>query len=590
MAMDPFTATLADFRQWADTTRRKLAGDPGTDAGELLTLFDLMQENLGLERPGDLGEGDLEELLLRVYPSEILVLDRADTEDTVPAVRDFLSYLTERGEVPEGTARALERELDRVAPRFTDAVMDAADWDPDDDDEGLDLDIKEAFGLPDQMPPIRLPPADQLAAEARRAPLISQLAALADWVGTGRPVDENAELAGAAAAEAAAALGISVPDLDYLRWLALDMGFIELDDDEAHAVAGEEAQAWRDSDDDRALEIWEAAFTLVLDALDVAASLDPRRSRALDFSGHGVGLATVLFLAKAEGVSVADASEVIRTSSAGELAPGEAEKAWQSWVRAHGDPARLLLDRMTQLGAVVVSDGDDGERARLTPLGLAAVRHQFLRVGVEIPLLPSPEHMTAADLLAIADGVPEEEFEAETAAWLAHRAPEAAARDLLSAAAVSDPASRMLAVALATRLGAAAEPAWRDALDRRELRGYAKAALTGGDLKDPEADAPPGLELGEDDLAWVLIDALVTDGWGDPDDAEPGPAELAERLREAIPPGQDQAAFEMMARVPHPDGPNVLTTIGRHHPDKKIAKLARKAAYKAATRQAARRG
>jgi hypothetical protein len=33
----------------------------------------------------------------------------------------------------------------------------------------------------------------------------------------------------------------------------------------------------------------------------------------------------------------------------------------------------------------------------------------------------------------------------------------------------------------------------------------------------------------------------------------------------------------------------VLTVIGRCHPDKKIAKLARKAAYKAASRQAARR-
>ncbi len=45
----------------------------------------------------------------------------------------------------------------------------------------------------------------------------------------------------------------------------------------------------------------------------------------------------------------------------------------------------------------------------------------------------------------------------------------------------------------------------------------------------------------------------------------------------------------MMARVPHPDAADVLTVIGKHHPDKKIAKLARKSAYKAATRQAARR-
>ena len=52
---------------------------------------------------------------------------------------------------------------------------------------------------------------------------------------------------------------------------------------------------------------------------------------------------------------------------------------------------------------------------------------------------------------------------------------------------------------------------------------------------------------------------------------------------------RETAAFEMMARVPHPYAANVLTVIGRHHPDKKIAKVARKSAYKAASRQAARR-
>jgi len=45
----------------------------------------------------------------------------------------------------------------------------------------------------------------------------------------------------------------------------------------------------------------------------------------------------------------------------------------------------------------------------------------------------------------------------------------------------------------------------------------------------------------------------------------------------------------MMARVPHPAAADVLTVICRHHPDKKIAKLARKSAYKATTRQDARR-
>jgi hypothetical protein len=248
---------------------------------------------------------------------------------------------------------------------------------------------------------------------------------------------------------------------------------------------------------------------------------------------------------------------------------------------------------MAELGAVRISDSDDGDLARLTPLGLAAIRTQLVDSGVEIPLLPPVDQMTAADLIAMADGAAEEEFEAETAAWLAHRPPESAARDLLSVAAESDPASRILAVTVATELGAPAEPAWREALGRVELRGYAKATLATLDIRvggDP-ATVPPGLELAPDDVAWMLTDALVVDGWDEwDDDADHQPAAFAERLREAIPDGREPAAFEMMARIPHPYAASVLTVIGRHHPDKTIAKAARKSAYKAASRQAARHG
>ena len=140
-------------------------------------------------------------------------------------------------------------------------------------------------------------------------------------------------------------------------------------------------------------------------------------------------------------------------------------------------PPGCLLDQMVAIGAVRISDGEDGDLARLTPLGMAAIRTQFADSGVEVPLLPPAEEMTAADLIAMAEGAAEEEFQAETAAWLAHRTTESAARELLSVAAESDPASRVLAVAVVTELGAPAEPAWRDVLGRMELRGYAKAIL-----------------------------------------------------------------------------------------------------------------
>src|ERR1700757_3181633 len=202
MVKDPFDVALAGFERWTATTKRKLSADP---VGEMETLLDLMRDYLDVEGPADLGAGDLRELLLQVYPRRITVLDPASIEDTIPAVRDFLAYLAERGEMTEGTARALERELSEIAPRFTEVMMDPSNWgmagtlihamaaagvDLDDqaavdrwisgynarlaeigdeeeyeDDEVVDL--KEAFGLPDQMAPLRLPLPGELAAQAR---------------------------------------------------------------------------------------------------------------------------------------------------------------------------------------------------------------------------------------------------------------------------------------------------------------------------------------------------------------------------------------------------------------------------------------
>ena len=627
MTDDPFGAALADFERWTATTKRKLSADP---VGEVETLLDLMRDYLDVERPADLGEGDLRELLLRIYPRKITALDPASTEDTIPAVRDFLAYLAERGELPEGTARALERELDEIAPRFTEVMMDPSNWgmagslihamaadgvDLDDqaavdrwisgynaglagfgdeeeyeDDDSVDL--KEAFGLPDQMAPLRLPMPEDLAAQARHAPLMAQLRRLAWWLGAGRAVTEDEELASGDAAEAAAELGVDVARLTHLWWLALDAVFVELDEDETHAIPGESAHAWDEGDEDEVLDLWEMVFALVIgDTLDAAASLDPDRSGELDFSGHGAALAVALFLARPDGLPVAEISQVIRAAATDELPPAQADEDWQSWVQAHGDPAQLLLDLMAELHAIEIADAEDGPVARLTPLGLAAVRTQLVQSGVEILLLPDTEHMTAAQLIAMAEGVSEEEFTAEAAAWLSYRSAEAAARELLAVAAAADAASRILAVSVVmTELGALAEPVWREELGRIELRGYAITALATLSGGDPAADPPPGLEPDVRDLAWMITDALAAEGWDDPgDDTGLQPEALAKRLGEAIPAGQELAMFELMARLPHPDAADVLTVIGRRHPDKKIAKLARKSAYKAATRQAAQR-
>jgi hypothetical protein len=629
MAKDPFDVALDGFEQWTATTKRKLSCDPEVAVDEVETLLDLMRGYLEIDSPADLGEGDLNELLLRIYPRKMTVFDPEDTQDTIPAARDFLAYLTEHGEMPEGTARALERELDQIGPRFTDAMMDPSNWgmagsllhamaaegvDMDDqaavdrwisgynarlalsdgeyaeEDDEEPLDLKEAFGLPDEMPPVRLPAVPELAAMARRVPMIARLRTLAGWVGAGRAVDEDAGLADGDVAEAAAELGLDVPRFEHLWELALEAEFVELDEEEALAIPGEIAHAWDGGDDDEVLEIWETVFGAVVDAtLDIAASLDADRAEELDFLGHGAALTVMLFLSRPDDLPATEVSEVIRTFATDGLPPAQAEEAWQSWVGAHGDPARLLLDQMAEVGAVQIPEADDDGPVRLTPLGLAAIRAQLVEAGVEIPLLPPPEQMTAAQLIAMAGGASQEEFSTENAAWLAHRTAESAARELLAVAAGSDPASRILAVGIVAEIGAPAEPVWRDAFGQIELRGYAKAILAKLGDGDP-APGGPSLEPTDDDLAWIITDALAAEGWGDlSDDVEHDPAALSEQLGQMIPAGRELPVFEMMARIPHPDAANVLTVIGRHHPDKKIAKLARKSAYKAASRQAARR-
>jgi hypothetical protein len=205
-----------------------------------------------------------------------------------------------------------------------------------------------------------------------------------------------------------------------------------------------------------------------------------------------------------------------------------------------------------------------------------AMREQLTDEGVEIPLLPPVDEMTAADLIAASEDAGEDEIAAEMAAWLELRTPDNAASELLAVAASGGAVERMLAVAAVNRLGPAAEPAWRDSLDRPELRPYAKIALTEIAGGSPGITMLAGLEPEAGDIAWVLTDMLAA--------ISDSPEELPQQLRESVPAGQEQLVFDAMSLSPHPDAASVLSLIGKHHPDKRIAKAARKSAFRAGSR------
>lgn len=458
----------------------------------------------------------------------------------------------------------------------------------DDADGYEDIDVKEAFGLPDSLPPIRLPAMPELAALARQAPLTRQLAALSDWVGAaGREISEDGELAAADRSEAIAALGVTDGEFAYLWEYAIDVEWLDYADDD-RVLPGETARDWRDDHDETVFSAWSATLAAVLDAtLAVAGPAedddwDELGLGDLDFDGQPMAMAILAFLARREGLRVADFTEILWENASGDMPARQAAQARARWLARYEDPARAVLGKLAQLRAITESAGT----VQLTTLALAALHEQLTDAGVDIPLLPpTAAELTGAQLLAMAEGVSDAEFEAESQAWIAARGADAGARELLGLAAAGDPGERMLAVAAVTRLGAAAEPAWRERLDVPQLRPYAKVALAVLSGGDEEPSSPPGLEPSPEDVAWLTTDMLAIAC----DDEYPDPGEIAASVREAIPPGQEAAVFELMWRGTHPDVIDVLNHIGRYHPDKQVAKAARTAAYKATSRRAGNR-
>lgn len=461
----------------------------------------------------------------------------------------------------------------------------ADDWDVTGDVDPFDDSpevIKDAFGLPDELPPIRLPAVTELLAMARDVPLMRRMEQLVGWLGEGCEVTGDGDLTAQGAAAARQALGIEPDDaeLDYLWAYACSVDWVEFDPDADWARPGPTARAWRSDDEDEALDAWSATFAGVLsEAVAVTESLGTGLAGELDFAGPGMAVMIMMFLARPAGISAQDAGDMIFSGATAELDPLSADKERQAWALAHGNPADALFAELDKVRAIVLP-GDGDNEARLGPLALHEMRNQLLDAGVEVRLLPAPEEMTAADVLALAPAVTEQELAAETGAWLAGRDRVAAARELLVLAAAGTPAERLAAVSIATGIGQAAEPAWRDCLDTTPLRGYAKLALAGavgGDF-DP-AELPGDLLPLPEDLAWMATDAMAAFSAEDYDDVTPD--EVVDHLGEVIPPGQEPSLFALMASGSHPDAADVLTVIGHNHPDKKVAKEARKAAYKA---------
>ncbi|HEY4464158.1 MAG TPA: hypothetical protein VGN41_15940 [Streptosporangiaceae bacterium] len=418
-----------------------------------------------------------------------------------------------------------------------------------------------------RIPPVRLASRDELAAAARVAPLLRVARDLAAWAGTARPLTAGAELIPADTSQAAGVLDLS-PDEVQAAWaVATGTGMVAVSGSTGSGTTGsgttagpgERLGVLGSGPPEAILDLWCAALQTILrrENLDGLAT-------ALYTAGRPVRL-DALFEAYAAAVGA------LTVSGEGDAAAGDAKAGRPESGHAFSPGLELLADLgVIELGADEGDDDEAGLTVSLSPLGLWAVRERLSERGWRVPVLGGSAGGGAAAVLAVLADYDAEDGEAEIAAWLARRPPERAAEELTEAASTGSPGLRGAAFAVMDRVGDAAVPAVRQAMDNPVLRPHAAVWL-----REHGADE---VSLSREDSAWLLVDL----GAGLLEEAAPDDV-VAELLPE-LPPHAQAELVAGLWRVDHPGVTELLTTLSDHHPEPDVAKAARKAAFKARSR------
>jgi hypothetical protein len=493
------------------------------------------------------------------------------------------------------------------------------------------------------LPPVRLLPADELARLALAAPLLDRALRLVRWAGAERPVDAMGELLEPELAQAAAELGIEGEERlgeAALAWgVAVETGLLALEIPEGaeestkpgeaagRAVPGDAYEAVGAGDPHEVLDLWLAAAEYAL--VDAAAPDYEGLREELDDGDRSVldemdwdpeeeaefldtALANLYVLmamdagtAVGAGPAPAEGSVPLPVLAASLVVPDEMEQPSDAVLEEVtevmmrlDDQFRLLaptglLDYQPVDEALIEEDGEpelsqpgaddlDPEEisrygmVRLTPLGVYGLRERLVDAGAHAPAVGDLTAGPAPDLLAALIEYPDHAARAEAELWLDDRKPAQAAAELLAASRGVDagaPGRRLICQQTLALLGAEAEPALREVLDDPQLGGLARVWLT----ERGAADIPaPGADM----VFWLTIDTLAAQLATDDD-----PELLGDLIRDLV--ARHDGFFDAAWRVQHPATADVLEAMGRLHPDRKIAKDARKAAFKARSREGA---
>ncbi|MCX5058002.1 MULTISPECIES: hypothetical protein [unclassified Streptomyces] len=463
------------------------------------------------------------------------------------------------------------------------------------------------------LPPVRLHPEAELARDALSTPLLSRAARLARWAGPDIRVDAGGGLADEQLPAAAEVLGLSGNDAAAFAseaWrVAVDTGLVEIaDEDEGTVAPGEDLALLVSGSPHDVLAVWQGALETVLadasvpDLDDLEGALD--EGGEIDFSRLEWdpeaeaefldGVLGNLYLLTVSEDGPADspvplpalAASMIVPSDMGEPTNDVLEQVSDAMMRLD-DQFRLLeptgIVEYQPVDEALMADADEEPAAlpddtdvsrygmvRLTPLGLYGLRARLLEAGLTAPAVGDLADKGADALLDGTAAFPQAAAQAETEQWLARREVLGAARELLAAARGADagaPLRRLRCQQALSLVGVEAEPALREVLDDAELGGLARVWLT--EHGAPDVPAPSQAMI-----FWLTIDTIAAQL------AAEGNSEELRGLVQGLA-AQHGGFFEAAWRVDHPATADVLEAMGRLHPDKRIAKEARKAAFKA---------
>lgn len=463
------------------------------------------------------------------------------------------------------------------------------------------------------LPPVRLHPEAELARDALSTPLLSRAAGLARWAGPDTRVDAGGGLVDEQLPAAVEALGLSgddaAADASEAWRVAVDAGLVEVvDEEEGTVTAGEDLALLTGGSPQDVLAVWLAALETVLADASVPdldglmdedgevdlSSLDWDPEAEAEFLDGVLGNLYLLTAGDTpDGAPVplpALAASVIVPSDMGEPTNDVLEQVSDAMMRLD-DQFRMLepvgFVAYQPVDEALMADADEEPAApvddtdvsrygmvRLTPLGLYGMRARLMEAGYDAPAVGDLADKGADVLLDGTAEFPPDAAQAETEQWLRRRESLGAARELLAAARGSDagaPLRRLRCQQALSLVGASAEPALREVLDDAELGGLARVWLTENGAVDVPAPS-------EAMVYWLTIDTVAAQL------AAEGNSEELRALVQGLA-QQHSGFFAAVWRVDHPATADVLEAMGRLHPDKKVAKEARKAAFKARSQQ-----